>query len=610
MKRKAISSLLCALAIIQMSVTPAYATNITQQTSTPGNQSATITYDQGSKFTVTIPKTIALDKTKTHTYNVKVEGDISADEAVTVTPDVTVAMTDTNSKNSVTGTITQEKTKFVATEVNQADGTTTTGNISAPDLKAGNWSGQFNFYINVDANKHTHNYVESITKAATCTDTGVKTLTCDCGDTYTETIPATGHNYENGTCTECGAKDPDYVSEEAGLYDADGKLLCTWEESGIDVTKDYTSSTYKNSGTPYDKLKYDYRQATKVVIPNGVSKIGNYAFHECELTDIIIPDSVSSIGESAFMYCSKLTNVTLSDNIANISNQAFRGCRSLANISIPQNVSTIGDNAFNACSSLTSITIPDTISSLGVGVFTGCSNLESVSLPQNIDKINDSLFNGCKKLTNIIIPNNVTYIGTYAFCDCESITNLDIPDSVSNIKIKAFSSCKQLQNIKLPSSISSIESNTFYGCSSLENIEIPDGVKSIGGYAFCNCSSLTDIELPNSITTIEEHAFDHCTGLTNISIPLNVTNIDRFAFYSCTGFTDITIPNSVTHIGYQAFDFCTNLASVKFANTSNWYVGNSANAKTTAISKTDLENSSTAATYLKSTYKSKFWTRY
>ena len=152
MKRKAISSLLCVLAIMQMSITPAYATNTTQQTSTPGNQSATITYDQGSKFTVTIPKTIALDKTKTDTYSVKVEGDISADEAVTVTPDATVAMADTNNKNSVTGTITQEKTKFVATEVNQADGTSTTGTITANDLTAGNWSGQFNFYINVDAN--------------------------------------------------------------------------------------------------------------------------------------------------------------------------------------------------------------------------------------------------------------------------------------------------------------------------------------------------------------------------------------------------------------------------------------------------------------------------
>jgi len=58
---------------------------------------------------------------------------------------------------------------------------------------------------------HTHSYSESITKAATCVDAGEKTFTCECGDTYTEQIEATGHNYEavadsevSATCTNDG----------------------------------------------------------------------------------------------------------------------------------------------------------------------------------------------------------------------------------------------------------------------------------------------------------------------------------------------------------------------------------------------------------------------
>ena len=43
------------------------------------------------------------------------------------------------------------------------------------------------------APNHTHSYTSKTTKAATCTSTGVKTFTCSCGDSYTETIPATGH---------------------------------------------------------------------------------------------------------------------------------------------------------------------------------------------------------------------------------------------------------------------------------------------------------------------------------------------------------------------------------------------------------------------------------
>jgi len=59
----------------------------------------------------------------------------------------------------------------------------------------------------------------SITKEATCTEAGVRTYTCSCGDSYTESIPATGHSYvskvtkaatttEEGimtyTCSKCG----------------------------------------------------------------------------------------------------------------------------------------------------------------------------------------------------------------------------------------------------------------------------------------------------------------------------------------------------------------------------------------------------------------------
>ena len=64
-----------------------------------------------------------------------------------------------------------------------------------------------------------HNYVSKVTKEPTCTETGIKTFTCSCGDSYTEKISALGHNYvskvtkeptttEEGimtyTCTHCG----------------------------------------------------------------------------------------------------------------------------------------------------------------------------------------------------------------------------------------------------------------------------------------------------------------------------------------------------------------------------------------------------------------------
>ncbi|MCM1500061.1 MAG: hypothetical protein NC124_16485, partial [Clostridium sp.] len=66
---------------------------------------------------------------------------------------------------------------------------------------------------------HTHSYSVTETKAASCTEAGIKVYSCSCGDSYTEGIPATGHSYhsqmtkaptvsEEGvmtyTCTRCG----------------------------------------------------------------------------------------------------------------------------------------------------------------------------------------------------------------------------------------------------------------------------------------------------------------------------------------------------------------------------------------------------------------------
>jgi hypothetical protein len=49
---------------------------------------------------------------------------------------------------------------------------------------------------------HTHSWDGgTVTQAATCTSNGVKTYTCSCGQTKTETIPATGHNWVAQTTT-------------------------------------------------------------------------------------------------------------------------------------------------------------------------------------------------------------------------------------------------------------------------------------------------------------------------------------------------------------------------------------------------------------------------
>ena len=60
---------------------------------------------------------------------------------------------------------------------------------------------------------HTHNWGEwVVTQEPTCTTSGSKTRTCkDCNSTETVSIPATGHNYVNGKCTNCGKLKPSHT---------------------------------------------------------------------------------------------------------------------------------------------------------------------------------------------------------------------------------------------------------------------------------------------------------------------------------------------------------------------------------------------------------------
>ncbi|MBP3490134.1 MAG: SH3 domain-containing protein [Roseburia sp.] len=57
---------------------------------------------------------------------------------------------------------------------------------------------------------HEHTYTEAVTTKASCETDGVKTFRCECGDSYTEAIPAAGHSFTN------------YVYNEDATYTADG----------------------------------------------------------------------------------------------------------------------------------------------------------------------------------------------------------------------------------------------------------------------------------------------------------------------------------------------------------------------------------------------------
>ena len=226
-----------------------------------------------------------------------------------------------------------------------------------------------------------------------------------------------------------------------------------------------------------DKIK-------KIIIKNGVTNIGGYAFEYCSgLTSITIPNSVMSIGEYAFYGCSGLTSVTIPNSVMSIGEYAFRECSALISIMIPNTMTSIGEQVFCRCSSLTSINIPNSVTNIGGSAFRDCSSLTSLTIPNSVTSIGAAAFSGCIGLSSITIPNSVTSIGLNAFRYCLGLTSVTIPNSVTSIGASAFYGCKGLTSITIPNSVTSIGPSAFDGAK-LRNIVIKAKTPPSGGSAF------------------------------------------------------------------------------------------------------------------------------
>ena len=282
-------------------------------------------------------------------------------------------------------------------------------------------------------------------------------------------LPATALAADIVASGTCGAEGDG--SNLTWTLDSEGVLTI----SGSGDMHDYVySSPWHENGN----------QIRSVLMENGVTGIGNFAFFECiSLTSMTIPDSVTCIGNCAFKDCSSLASVTIPDSVASIGVYAFCGCTSLKSVTIPDSVTSIGDYAFGFCTSLTGIWVDGGSSHYFSDASGVLFNKDKTVLAQC-----PGVFSG-----SYVIPDGVTSINDAAFVNCTSLTSVTIPDGVTNIGYEVFAGCTSLANMVLPNGVTRIGAEAFEWCTSMKNITIPDGVMSIGYDAFLNCKSLTNV---------------------------------------------------------------------------------------------------------------------
>ena len=173
-----------------------------------------------------------------------------------------------------------------------------------------------------------------------------------------------------------------------------------------------------------------------VVVPQGVTTIGNYAFaNNSNVKSVVLASTVTELGRG--FDSSAVENVVLNEGLEKISSRAFRKTSNLTTLVIPSSVTTIEENAFQQ-SGLTRIVIPESVTFIGNSAFQHNDSLEAVTI-EGSPVIENYAFRACSSLKEVyLLGENTTFTGTsMAFCNLESGKSDDITIYVMNDTVAA-----------------------------------------------------------------------------------------------------------------------------------------------------------------------------
>lgn len=354
------------------------------------------------------------------------------------------------------------------------------------------------------------------------------------------------------------------------------------------------------------------KNVTKIVLNDGVTSIGDYAFQNNPWYNNLTDEFVT-IGDNVLIkYNGTKSSVTIPDTVKHIAGGVFKNSNKISEVILPNELLSIGQNAFKNCAALTTLTIPKSVSKIGSNAISdscaiqvyqpsagysyrdsnktvlndsytkgndtfyyiiksddtaeiiGCETTSTeLTVPEEIDghtvsAIGDYGFAKCATLKSITIPKNIKTIGKYAFDGCTGLINATIPTTVSSVDDYAFNNCTGLKNVTISEGVVSIGKGCFYNCTSLAEAVVPDTAKYVGAYAFYNCTSMVNATIGTTTESIGECTFYNCKKLETVVIGYSVKSIGDYAFYNCA-LGRVSVPSATTVIGNFAFAKNSNL---------------------------------------------------
>lgn len=276
---------------------------------------------------------------------------------------------------------------------------------------------------------------------------------------------------------------------------------------------------------------------------NYISRIDFDSLKQLRSVNLLNTDFVR-IPEGMFKNCYSLEKVILPQSVQLIYDYAFQNCSALKEIDLSY-VRVIEPNAFDGCDLLDTSGIKDKFLKItddalfSYGTSNGKATVFSY-LGEDDDVVFPDKIDGCV----------VTDIDENCFDSVRDIiTTVTLPGGLENLRGELF---RDMVNLKAVNNfentvVDSISDNCFYNCNNLETIKLPDTVKTIGDYAFYRCSKLKEISLPEGLVTVNGGAFAECSSLTEVVLPDSLENLG-VCFSDCFNLKSLTVGSKITGI--------------------------------------------------------------
>ena len=214
-----------------------------------------------------------------------------------------------------------------------------------------------------------------------------------------------------------------------------------------------------------------------VILPEGITSIGTYAFRGTNIRRINIPSTVTIIKARAFQ-STPLMYLTFTEGsqLKTIEGWAFASCKLLQEVALPAQLETIGVAAFEYCESIKSVTMGDAVTYIEGWTFHGANAMQSIRFSDALEEIRPYMCRETHELAQVHLPANLKQIDELAFYDTPKLTEIEFPASVELIAREAFN-YSAVEAVKLPINLQWLGEHAFSNNSNLKYIEFPSFIE-------------------------------------------------------------------------------------------------------------------------------------